>query len=203
MRTRGSQNRKTPARRQAILDAALAEFTERGFERATLNRICARLELSKGSIYHHFADKEEIAVALYSGAIDDIHAAVAAGRVKTPAPRAGIEGFVRAYLRWFERNPARGRLMFEIRDGRIADVQVDHVLASQRAFIDATATWLTDYARRGSVRRMPTGLYVALVLGPCRDFLRRWFLRQDPADMRTAQRLLPLAAWRAIAAPSR
>lgn len=50
----------SPERRDAILDAALAEFAEHGFERASLNRILARTRTSKGAAYYYFSDKEDL-----------------------------------------------------------------------------------------------------------------------------------------------
>ena len=44
-------------RRQAILDAALAVFAERGFEAARLEDVAARAGVAKGTLYLYFRDK--------------------------------------------------------------------------------------------------------------------------------------------------
>ena len=46
--------------RQRILDAAMEEFSKKGFERASLNTICSEKGISKGIIYHYFQDKDEL-----------------------------------------------------------------------------------------------------------------------------------------------
>jgi AcrR family transcriptional regulator len=51
-------------RRQQITDAALFCFAERGFHKATLQDVVGRSGLSPGSIYCHFAGKEEIVYAV-------------------------------------------------------------------------------------------------------------------------------------------
>ena len=51
--------RTTPTR-QALMDAALAVFVERGFARATTREIAQRAGLSEGTMYRHFADKYEL-----------------------------------------------------------------------------------------------------------------------------------------------
>src|SRR5260370_7123403 len=48
----------------SILDAAEAVFAEMGYEEATTNHIAARAEISPGSLYQFFSNKEEIAQAL-------------------------------------------------------------------------------------------------------------------------------------------
>lgn len=50
---------KTPTR-QALVEAALEVFLQRGFARATTREIAHRAGLSEGTMYRHFADKYEL-----------------------------------------------------------------------------------------------------------------------------------------------
>lgn len=67
-----SSRRKSPSRadkaaetRAAIVQAALAEFLDRGFAGARLDEISKRAGVAKGTIYIHFKDKE----ALFEGIV--------------------------------------------------------------------------------------------------------------------------------------
>jgi AcrR family transcriptional regulator len=51
---------KTAARRDAILDAALDEFSAKGFASARLEDVAKRAGIAKGTIYLYFADKESL-----------------------------------------------------------------------------------------------------------------------------------------------
>jgi len=57
-----TQSRMAPAR-QKLLDAALAVIREKGYVATTLDELCARAGVAKGSFFHHFDDKEALAVA--------------------------------------------------------------------------------------------------------------------------------------------
>lgn len=199
MRTVGSKNLATPGRRRAILDAALAVFVERGVDGATLDAICARLGLTKGSVYHHFRSKEEIAVTLYAEAIEAIHAEVSAPLASARTAREGIEKLVRGYLRWFERNPELGAFVFRIMDGELLDERLRETREAQRAFEEPTARWLKPFVARGEVERLEPQLYVSLVIGPSRDLVRTWLRLREPAMIRAALRVLPRAAWESVA----
>ena len=48
------------AKRTNILDAATEEFAQRGYEKASLNRIIARCAMSKGAMYYYFSDKADL-----------------------------------------------------------------------------------------------------------------------------------------------
>jgi AcrR family transcriptional regulator len=59
--------RRKDARPAELLDAAMAEFFEKGFESARLEDIAARAGVSKGTIYLYFDSKEDIFQALVKG----------------------------------------------------------------------------------------------------------------------------------------
>jgi TetR/AcrR family acrAB operon transcriptional repressor len=53
--------------RKALLDAALMEFADKGFHAAKLADIATRAGVTRGALYHHFADKTE----MYGTVLDD------------------------------------------------------------------------------------------------------------------------------------
>ncbi|HEY2775053.1 MAG TPA: helix-turn-helix domain-containing protein [Candidatus Binatia bacterium] len=57
--------------RQALLDAARAEFDEAGFEGTDTNRIARRAGYAPQTFYRHFRDKTEIFVEIYKRWFDD------------------------------------------------------------------------------------------------------------------------------------
>jgi TetR/AcrR family transcriptional regulator, cholesterol catabolism regulator len=57
------------ARRQQILDTATAVFAEKGIVAATVRDISERAGILSGSLYHHFASKEEMITEILSPAI--------------------------------------------------------------------------------------------------------------------------------------
>jgi len=56
----GARIRRSAARREAILAAALDEFSASGFAATRLDDVARRAGVAKGTIYLHFADKETL-----------------------------------------------------------------------------------------------------------------------------------------------
>src|SRR5215469_2892637 len=56
----GARAAKAAARRDAILTAALDEFSAKGFASARLDDVAQRAGVAKGTIYLHFKDKEAL-----------------------------------------------------------------------------------------------------------------------------------------------
>lgn len=74
MRRTKSQSEET---RQRILDAAEAVFIEIGVSKASLERIAAEAGVTRGAIYWHFANKQELLTAIFAR-VYDLHVAVLA-----------------------------------------------------------------------------------------------------------------------------
>jgi len=89
-----------PARREQLLDVALAVFAESGFHGTSMNDVADRAGVTKPVLYQHFASKRE----LYQALLDEVGARMAnAITVATSGARDGKSqteiGF-RAYFRW-------------------------------------------------------------------------------------------------------
>jgi len=64
MNTLSRKQREIAKREQLILDVAAEMLVDRGYLGITMDRIAAATEYSKGTIYQHFPNKEEILAAL-------------------------------------------------------------------------------------------------------------------------------------------
>src|SRR5256885_6088055 len=85
-------------RRQAIIEAALDEFTARGFAATRLDDIAKRAGVAKGTIYLHFKDKESMFEELIRTAIVPL-----IGRMHAPPPIGGsvrdaVEAFAKVFI---------------------------------------------------------------------------------------------------------
>ncbi|MGD9906787.1 MAG: TetR/AcrR family transcriptional regulator [Vicinamibacterales bacterium] len=58
------QEERSERSRTAILDAALDQFSHRGYGATSMRDIAGKAGVSTGSVYHHFRDKESIFQAL-------------------------------------------------------------------------------------------------------------------------------------------
>jgi len=56
------------ARKSRILEAALVEFADKGYKKASTNTIVREAGVSKGLLFHYFISKKELFILLYSHA---------------------------------------------------------------------------------------------------------------------------------------
>src|SRR5215469_8020389 len=63
MKAASLTSQSMPAARKKLLDAALSLIRAKGYEATTVEELCARARVAKGSFFHHFNSKEAIGVA--------------------------------------------------------------------------------------------------------------------------------------------
>jgi len=69
--------------RARILESSIKLFSERGFNAASVDDICAEAEISKGAFYHHFESKQALFLALLDGWLKIVDTAIEASKDKT------------------------------------------------------------------------------------------------------------------------
>ena len=197
MRLVGSENKSTAARREDILEAGLDVFLEHGFFQSTLDQVCEKAGISKGSLYHHYDGKEALALALYFAALRGLQSEmyVPSGE----APREGIAKIVGGFLDWFEKNPKRGAFFALVPGWNYHAPAAAPLRAEEERFLEPMRWWFGHWIRHRTIRKLPLHLYEPLVLGPSREFVRKWIRSPRVTELRRARPLLIEAAWRAVA----
>lgn len=112
-----TQSERREGTRTKILAAARAGFSADGYEGTSLDAIMTKAGVSKGALYHHFANKLAILAALYEAAAAD---AVREGQAAALAPdiREGpaLVRIVAAGLGWLKavQDPQTGSLVLDL-----------------------------------------------------------------------------------------
>ncbi len=89
----------TAATRAALVDAALHTFAREGVDRATLAGIAEAAGVTRGAVYHHFADKEALLGAVLGETWEVVAAPVWAALDTPGLPLAArLEAFALAWL---------------------------------------------------------------------------------------------------------
>jgi len=158
-----SQNRAERAadRRQAIFDAALDEFIERGYASTRLDDVARRAGVAKGTIYLHFKDKQALFQELVRAALLPLIGRLAAPPTPGESVRALVESFA-------------GNFVKEIVETRRSAI-VRLILAEGPRFPD-----IADFYYREVVSRGLAGMRALIELGIARGEIRQKGLKDFP-----------------------
>jgi AcrR family transcriptional regulator len=96
------RDRQAEATRQLLVDVARGLFAERGYAETSIEEIIQRAGVARGALYHHFAGKDALFLAVYKAVQSDMASRVtrAALAIGEPwgAARAGLSAFLDACL---------------------------------------------------------------------------------------------------------
>jgi AcrR family transcriptional regulator len=95
------KEREKKARRQAILDAARECFFRDGFDATTISQIADTVELSTGTLYLYFKNKEEIYVSILEEGLDILYSLMKAAEPPKGAAREIVQAYANAYYKFY------------------------------------------------------------------------------------------------------
>jgi AcrR family transcriptional regulator len=184
----------TRLRRQAILDAALACFSDVGYDQTTLADIRRRASASTGSIYHHFGSKEQIAATLYIDGVRQSQHAGLTALLRTRTARTGVAAQVNAYVDWVVAHPAMARFLFSMRHAPFLDDAEPAIDGLNRDVHARAATWIADHVAAGDLPDLEPAIRWAIVFGPCRHWAGSWLRGATTTTPEQAKRMIATAA---------
>jgi AcrR family transcriptional regulator len=139
-------------RREAILAAALDEFSSRGFEAARLDDVARRAGVAKGTIYLYFRDKESLFQELVRTMLTPLVGTIEAlGQADLPLPALAdriVELFVREVYETRRKDVVRLMISEGRRFPKLAEFYYREVLSR---IIAAVRSLLRRAAARGEV----------------------------------------------------
>ena len=101
MDVKSPQAGRSQATREKLLAVARALFAHRGYADVSTEQIVRAAGVTRGALYHHFADKRALFEAVHERVEADVVARIAAAAEAAPAsddPLAGLHVGVRAFL---------------------------------------------------------------------------------------------------------
>jgi AcrR family transcriptional regulator len=188
----------TTPRRQAILDAALAEFTAHGVAGASIEAIRQRSGASVGSIYHHFGDKDGIAGALYLEGLHDYQQGMLSTLAAAASTREGVETVVHHHLRWIAEHQELARFLLLGRDASVVVSTEWPLRALNRRFFSEVSDWTRPRVQAGELRDLELELLTALWIGPSQELARHWLAGRSQVSLERAAPVLAAAAYRSL-----
>ena len=182
----------TDRKRQAVVDAAIAEFRASGFEATSMDKIAATAGVSKRTVYNHFPSKDE----LFAQILHELWTSTAA-LMETPyVPEVPLRQQLMEIL---------GKKMAMLQDAyfldlaRVAIAETIHsparaheMVARLSAKEEAVTTWLRAAQADGKLRDADPAPASQMLQGQLKTFAfwPQVTLNQPPLDAATQQRVI-------------
>lgn len=148
--------------RETVLAAALHLFAMRGYFNTSVPDIARAAQVSVGSIYHHFKDKEDVARALYYGLMDGLQGELAVIAERHESAHDRCRAIMAMLFQLTEKNREAMEFMLHAKHREFLPddppVCSSRPFATMRAFVEAGMG-------RGEVRRADPMVATASLFG--------------------------------------
>ena len=115
-----------PSTEQRILNAATVLFYEKGYHAATMREVAARVGMKAGSLYNHYASKEELLFRIAEGVMRELLDAGRLAVASSSRPRDQLHALIRGHVVYHAEECFRAK---------VADDQLNALGAERRAAV--------------------------------------------------------------------
>jgi TetR/AcrR family acrAB operon transcriptional repressor len=179
-----------PDLKREILEAGLHCFARRGFHAATMDEIAVAAGVSKGAIYWHFKDKEELFLSIMrerGKALEDAGAAAIVGFDPEPQrPDELLKAIMAAIFRFYAANREFASLVGLLKSGKDAPFGETLFQELVEFYRRARAQFvpLFEYGiERGYFAESPPNTLAAWVLATIDGLVMQWVIDPDALDL--------------------
>lgn len=153
---------RTDERREAIVEAATEVFREKGYERASMAAIAARVGGSKATLYSYFKSKEELFVAAMIEAVEE-QGQVLVEMLDPTAPDMEhvLLHFGEAYIEFMSRPAALAVTRAAVAEGDNAAVGALLYERGPKYGWEAARAYMTSLRENGLIRDVDPGIAAA------------------------------------------
>ena len=181
-------------RREALLDAALVCFEERGLVRTGIEDIRKAAGASPSSVYHLFKGLPELIAALLERTFVRRYAEVSAKVLKARTAKTAVFALVEAHLAWVFAHPGEARFMYQALaldlDGAYRE-ELRVTKEQLKAGMLAHLTTLGVSAEHAGAE----GMLDVILLGMTHQACRVWLMSPEYVDKKWMKKMLPELAW--------
>lgn len=170
--------------KQAILDAAIKVFNRRGVARATLAEVAKAAHVTRGAVYWHFKDKNDLFTCLYETMTRSLNVRPEDYASRTYATLAAFKEDIYRYFQSFETDH-RFHMFMNVLYSRVEYIDelqpiIETEKGKQRAMVNAFEKALTALQSNGEINSQINCHRIALILYAVMDgIVDSWGIDDD------------------------
>ena len=128
-----------------IIQAAVDEFLEKGYDGTSMESIARRAGVSKGGLYHHFSSKDEI-LLLANQKLNEPVAAMMLEAANKPGVSEGLCWYIESYLKYW-RDHKKEMVFYILSFAKLMDNP--SLWEMYRTYTENTISFFADLYQRG------------------------------------------------------
>jgi AcrR family transcriptional regulator len=185
-------------RREALLDAALQCFVERGVLQTGIEDIRKAAGASPSSVYHLFDGLPGLTLALLVRTFERLFGHLVARVLEQETAEATVLALVDGHLEWVLAHRDEARFMYQAMALELGADTASTLATRKAELLAPVVAHLVPFIRAGALPRWSPLLFDVVLLGPSHEACRRFLAGAEiePSWMRSN---FPRLAWKCVA----
>lgn len=160
--------------RTRILTAALEWFAVQGVSGTTMEQVRTSAQVSNGSLYHHFSDRQELVAGVHAWLLGDYHSGFLKVLEEEGDAAAGVAQVVAYHIGWCVGHPDAARYLLTEPTPLPPHPGAERISELNRSFFRRVLVWMRPHITYEQLRPLPVELAYPLWLGPSQERCRIW-----------------------------
>lgn len=184
-------SRDAQSTRESILDAALTVFSNKGYHDTRMDEIVEASKTSKGAIYFHFPNKEQLFLALVDQFASLLERRVQEATQAYPIGVQRVQIAIETVLATFSkyRRPAKILLIQAVGLGSVFEKKRQDIV---NRFANLIKTHLDEAVDEGILEPIDTEVVSHAWMGAIYSLIIQWVYTAEPSKDRILETLVPL-----------
>lgn len=169
---------KYHAKRDQILDVAVAAFRRKGYAGTSMQDISRALRLTKGSLYYYFRDKEDILFGCHDRALDHLLSIAREVRRRHPGPEEALRELIRQHVGIMVHEFRGTALALEV--GALTGPRLRRVVSRRDEYEGVLRDIVEGGIRAGLFRPVDPKVTGFAILGAV-NWIAKWYREEGPS----------------------
>jgi len=182
---------KSESTMSRILDAALDVFARKGYHDTRMDEIVAGSQTSKGSIYFHFPNKEQLFLALVDQFANLLERRITEAISEHDRGMIKVQAALETCLATFGRYRRQAKVLLVQASG-LGNTFEQKRLAINDRFASLIATYLQEAVDVGEIAPLDTEVVAQAWMGAIYNLVIRWVYTGEPDSERIVAALVPM-----------
>jgi AcrR family transcriptional regulator len=179
----GKREKRAEHNQKKLLNAAMAVFSRKGFHKATIDEICRRANLGKGTVYQYFDNKKELFLGIVDSFAADLGKAVESEVREITDDVDRLRTAITAYVQFHAAHRSFYRLLVHEESSFAKEIH-QRFRTEYFSHLRILEDILREGMKNAKMKKMNVRSATFALVGICNSVIFRWLLSERNYSLR-------------------
>lgn len=180
----GKREKRAEQNRRKLLSAAMTVFSRKGFHKATVDEICHRANLGKGTVYQYFGNKKDLFLGIVDSYAADLGKSVESAVSGISSDLQRLETAITAYVGFHAAHRSFYRLVIHEQSSFAKEIH-ERFRKEYFAHLRILEDILRSGMKHGKIKKLSVPTATFALVGICNSITFQWLLSEGNYSLKS------------------